>query len=236
MDGDAVAVGDDDLLNVVQRVDHAFGSDVVSAVDLLDVAATGVLVVAGQGLEHLADGDVERIEGIGVHGHLILLQIAAKAVNLYDAGNAGELALHYPVLDGAQLHGVVTLLVAGGYVEGVLVDFAQTGGYGHHLGGAQLSGYLACHGLNLFADELSGLQGGYALLEDHGDQRETEAAHRANLFDIHDVAHGNLDGEGDELLHLLRGQGRGDGDYLHLVVGDVGHGIDWQCHHGIQSS
>ena len=233
---DAAAVGHHDAADVVERRNHTLGADVVGAVDLLDVAAARVFVVAAQRLEDVADGDVERVEGVGVDGHLILLEVASEAVDFDDSRDARQLALDNPVLDGAQLHGVVALLVARLDVERILVDFAQTRGDGHHLGGAQLGGNLSGDGLYLFVDELPGVENRHALLEDHRDDRQTEARHGANLLDVHDVAHRHLDGEGDELLDLLRSERGGDGHNLHLVVGDVRHGVDRKRHHRIDSS
>ena len=57
-----------------------------------------------------------------------------------------------------------------------------------------------------------------------------------SFLDVHHVAHGYLDGEGDELFHFLRGQRGRDGDNLHLIVGDVGYGIDGQCQHGVDAA
>ena len=131
----AAAVGHDDVPDVVERRDHAFGADVVGAVHLFDVAAAGVLVVAAQRLEDVADGDVERIERIGIDRHLVLFEVAAEAVDLDDSRDARQLALDDPVLDRTQFHGVIPLFVTRGNVERVLVDLAQSRGDGHHFGG-----------------------------------------------------------------------------------------------------
>ena len=152
MYGYAAAVCNDYLADIVQRGDHTLGTYVVCAVDLLDIAAARILVVAAQGIEYVAYGYVERVERVGIHGNLILLEIAAEAVYLDYAGYARQLALDDPVLYGTQLHGVVLVLISGSHVERILVYLAQTGGYGHHLGHAELRGNLTRDGLDLFVD------------------------------------------------------------------------------------
>lgn len=236
VDRDAAAVGHDDLADVVERRDHAFRADVVGAVHLFDVAAARVLVVAAQGLEDVADGDVERVERIGIDRHLILLEVAAEAVDLDDSGDSRQLPLDDPVLDRAQLHRVVAILVAGRDVERILVDLAQTRGDGHHLGRSQLRGNLSGDGLYLLVDELPGVEDRDTLLEYDGDDREAETRDGADLHDVHDVAHRHLDREGDELLDLLRRERGRNGHDLHLVVGDVRHGIDRQGQHRVDAA
>ena len=232
----AAPVGHHNLLHIFQVVNHTFRADIVGPVHLLDIAAAGILVVAAQGLEHLADSDVERIEGIGIDRHLVLFQITAEAVDFDDTGNTRELPLHNPVLNGAQLHGVVTVFIARRHFEYILINLAQSGGDRHQLGRSQLGRNLARHHLNLLVDQLTGIQRGHVLLENHRHERQPETRHRANLLDIHHVAHGYLDREGNELFHLLWSQRGRHGDNLHLVVGDVGYGIDGQRQHGVDAS
>ena len=232
----AAAVGHDDVPDVVERRDHAFGADVVGAVHLFDVAAAGVLVVAAQRLEDVADGDVERIERIGIDRHLVLFEVAAEAVDLDDSRDARQLALDDPVLDRTQFHGVIPLFVTRGNVERVLVDLAQSRGDGHHFGGSQLGRDLSGHGLDLFVDQLPCIEYGNALLEDDRNDRQSETGYGADLLDVHDVAHRHLDGEGDELFDLLGGERRRYGDDLYLVVGDIRYGVHRKSQHRIDSS
>ena len=161
----AAAVGHHNLLHVVQVVDHAFRTDVVGTVHLFDVAAARILVVSAQGFEHFTDGDVQRIESIGIDGYFILFQVTSETVDLHDAGNARKLPFHNPVLDGAQLHGVISVFISRSHFEDVLIDFAQTGGDGHQFGRTQFGWNFAGHHLNLFVDQLTGVQRRDAFLE-----------------------------------------------------------------------
>ena len=234
--GYAAAVCNDYLADVVQRGDHTLGTYVVCAVDLLDIAAARILVVAAQGIEYVAYGYVERVERVGIHGDLILLEIAAEAVYLDYAGYARQLALDDPVLYGTQLHGVVFVLISGSHVERILVYLAQTGGYGHHLGHAELRWDLTRDSLDLFVDELPRVEYRNALLEYDRDDREPETRYGTDLLDVHDVAHGNLYGKCDELLDLLRGECRRDGYDLYLVVGNIRYGVDRKREHRVYSA
>ena len=236
MDRDAAAVGHHDALNVAEAADHTLRADVIGPVHLLDVATARVLIVTVQRLKQFADGDVERAQGIRIDRHLVLLQVAPEAVDLHNARDARELPLHDPILNRAQLHRVVLIGVGRIHLQGILINLAQTGRDRHQLGRAQLLGDVARHRLDLLVDQLPGLQRRHRLVEHHRHQREAEAAHRANLLHLHDVAHGNLDREGDQLLHLLGSQRRRDRHDLHLIIGNIGHRIYGQCPHRIQAT
>lgn len=233
MDGDAAAVCDHDTFDVFQARNHAFGTDVIGAVHLFDVAAARVLIIAVEGFIYVADRNAERIERIGIDRHFVLLEVTAETVDLDNARNARQLSFDDPVLNRAKLHRIVSLLASGRHVERILVYFTQSGRNGHHFGHAQFGWNFAGHGLNLLVDELPRIEDRHALLEYDRHHRQTETRHRADLLHMHDVAHGDLDREGDKLLDLLRRQRGRHGDDLNLVVGDVGHGIDRQGQHRI---
>ena len=169
------SVGHHDLFDVLQLLYHTLRADIIGTVFLLDVAATGVLVVVAQCLKHIADGDLQCRQRIGVKGYLVLLQIAAKTVYLHDARYAGQLSFHNPVLYGAQFHGVVVGLVGTIYSQHILIDFSQSGGHGHHLWCTQFFGYLSLERLYLFAGQLPCLQGGHFFIEHHGHERQSES-------------------------------------------------------------
>ena len=111
------------------------------------------------------------------------------------------------------------------HLEHILIDFPQSRRDRHHLGSAKFLRNLSHHHLNLLVDELSRFERGHALLEHHSDERQSESRHRANLGDIHDIAHRYFHRHGDELLHLLWGQRGRHGYDLHLIVRYIRHCI-----------
>ncbi len=67
-----------------------------------------------------------------------------------------------------------------------------------------------------------------AVLEDHRNLRQAVARQRARLLQTRQAGHDGFDRIGDALFGLQRRvAGRGGVD-LHLHVGDIGHGVDWQ--------
>ena len=138
VDGDAATVGDDDAPDVFEIMYHTLRTDVVGSVFLFDIAAARVLVVAAQRLEHVADSDIERVEGIGIYGDLVLFQMSAETVDFHNARYSRQLPLHNPVLDGAQVHVVVLVFVFRVNFQNVLINFTQTRGDRHHLGHSQV--------------------------------------------------------------------------------------------------
>ena len=229
-------IGDDNLLDVLSARNHTLRAYVVGLAALFDIAAASVLVVLFERIKNIGDSQVQGWEHIGVYGNLILLHIAAETVYLHNTGYARELAFHNPVLYGAQFHGIILVLVGIVHPQYVLVYLSQPRRDRHKFRSAELRRYLASHGLNLFVDELACLKGRYVLLEDHRHERQPEARHGANLHDVHDVAHGNLDRHGYELLHLLRSQCRRHGHNLYLIVGNVRNCINGQSQHRIYAA
>ncbi|CDE62390.1 putative uncharacterized protein [Parabacteroides sp. CAG:409] len=236
MNRNAAPVGYHDLLNIFQLSDHTFRTDVVGTIHLLDVTSPRVLVVPTQGFEYFADRDIERVKRIRIDRHLILLQITTEAIDLNNPRNTRQLALHNPILNRAQFHRVILLLISRIHLQYILINFTQTGGYRHQFRCSQFERNLTGNGLNLFVDQLASIQRGHILLENHRHQREAETRNRADFFHVHDIAHGNLDRESDQLLDLLRSKRWRNRHNLHLIVGNVGHSINGQCQHRINTS
>ncbi len=206
--------------------DEALGADEEHRWSCFDVRPAGVGVVAGHGIEDIRDGDAHGAQSFGVHGDLILLQFAAEAAHVGHTFGADQLAPHDPVLDGAQFRRVVLAFVAGLGLHHVLEDLAEAAGNGPQF---RLSQGLRNGDLRqTFGDLLACPVHIGGVVEHDGDEREPEAAEAALLDDPRHVARGLLDGEGDQALDVTRPQGRAHGDHLHLVVGDVGYGVDRQ--------
>ena len=169
--GHAATVGHHDAADVLGALYHTLRPYIIGTALLLNITGTCVLVVAAQRLEHVANGELHGGKHFGVDGYFILLEIAAETVDLHNARYACKAAAHYPILNGAQFHDVVLAFVFIVDTQYVLVDFAQARSDGHHFGRAQFLRYLGRDILNLFVDELAGLQRGHALLEHDRDER-----------------------------------------------------------------
>ena len=234
-DRHACAHVDHQLTDVLQVLQDAVGADVVDQGVLFDVGPAGILVVVLQHREQVGNGHAHGLEQVGVYGHLVLLEVAAHGVDLHHPLDAGKLAADDPVLNGAQLHGAVAVFVALLGHHHVLVNFPQPGGDGGHLGGTEFAGNGVFGLTQVLADELAGKVDVHVFREDHGHYREAEEGDGADLDDVLQVLQGQLDGRGDEALHLLGGQGGRGGDDLYLIVGDVGYGIDGKLAQGIDA-
>ena len=232
---DTSTIGHDNLFNVFQVGNHTFRTDVIGTVHLFYIATSGILVIAAQCIVHIADGNIERIQGIRVNSHFILLQVSSETVDFHNARNTRKLSFHNPVLNGTQLHGIILVLIFRGHFQYILVDFTQTGSNGHHLRHTQLRRYFSGHGLYLLIHQLTGIQRRHAFLEYYRHYGKSKTRHRTDFLHIHNVAHGNLYRERNQLLYLLRSQSRRYRDYLHLIIGNIRYGINRQRQHRINA-
>ena len=218
------------------------------------IAGAAADVVALQRLDHVVEGQAERDQLRRVGLDVVLLDVAADRIDAGDARHALELRPDDPVLHRAQIGGALDLavepLALGREVGAVAlpararrraraasvgaaildrphVDLAEAGRDRPHprLGARR----QARRGLEQpLADLLAREVDVGALAEDRRDLREAVARERARVFQARDAGERGLDRERDLLLDLDRRQRRRDGVDLHLVVGDVGHGVDRQ--------
>ena len=235
MYGNAATVSHHNLFNILQVGNHTFRTDIIGTVHLFYIATSGILVVTAQSLEHIPDGDVERIQCIRVNRNLILFQVPSETVDLHNARNTRKLTFHNPVLNSTQLHGIVLLFISRSYFQHILINFSQTGGNRHHFRYAEIGRNLPGHGLYLFIDQLTGIQRRHAFLEYYRHYGKSKTRHRTDFLHIHNVAHGNLYRERNQLLYLLRSQSRRYRDYLHLIIGNIRYGINRQRQHRINA-
>ena len=154
MDRNAVTVGHNNAFNVLQTANHTLGTYIIGTVHLFNIASTGVLVIAAHRLEDFTNSYIQRIKSIRVNRHFILFQVSPETVNLYNTGNAGQLAFHNPILDSAQFHRIILIPISGSHIERVLIDFAQAGRHGHQFRCTQFRGDFPGHSLYLLIDEL----------------------------------------------------------------------------------
>ena len=132
-----IAVGHNNLLDILDFRNHALRADIVCPAFFLDIAGSCVLVVLAECLKHVANGQLLGSQHIWVDGYLILFEVASETVYFYNARNTRQLPAHNPVLNGAQLHGIIFLGVCLIHLQYILVDFPQTCSDGHHLGCTQ---------------------------------------------------------------------------------------------------
>ena len=102
--GDAVSVArEDDLADIGGRLRVAPPTNHVLSACHLDKPSTHIVVARADGLEHLADGNVERPQAIRVDLDLVLAHEAAEWRHLGDAGHGLQVVLQVPILIAAQL-------------------------------------------------------------------------------------------------------------------------------------
>ena len=214
-----------DVGNVAERLCHANAPNEILVGVLFYVAASRVGVVLLYGAEHVGYGQAVGVEAVGAQRHLILLHVASPSAHLRHARRAGELLAHYPVLYRPQVGEAVFILVAFLRPHGVMVNLAKARGYGSHLGVGVLGQVF--HGL---AEHLAHLRPRPVdvgiVVEDERDDRQAAARYAASLLQARHVGQRHLYGRGDILLHLLRAKRRRLGYHLHLIVGDVGRGVE----------
>ena len=131
-DGHAVLGRHDDVLDLLDVDRPADAVDEEHLAVLADVAAADVAVVLLDGLDHFVEGQAVLDEPGRVDADLILLLVAAPGVDLGGALHRPHLRLDDPIVDGAQVGGVVAL--AG---HDVMEDLAQPGGHRPHLRAAR---------------------------------------------------------------------------------------------------
>ena len=123
-----------DVGNILQILHHTDATDVILIGILLNVAAARIGIVALQGIKYLAYGNAAGVELVGIDSHLILLDITAPTAYLGNPRGSGKLFAHNPVLHGSELGERVFMLVSLLGTNGIVVDFAQSGGDRSHLG------------------------------------------------------------------------------------------------------
>ncbi len=183
-------------------------------------AAAGVLIIVGELLLDLADGEAVCDELVGVDADLVLARGSSEAGDVDDAGDRFELLLELPVLEGLELHAVVGGV---GGAKGVPVDLADGTPVAAHLG-------LEASGKDDLTEALKDLVAVVlvdgVVVEDHGDAGEAGQRGGAEMGHVRDAGHLDLDGCGDLLLDLFCGTAGPLCDDLDVVVGDVGVGFD----------
>ena len=199
---------------------------------MLDVGAAGVGVVALQRVDHIAETKAHGLQADRVHGHLELLELTTEAVDLGHAGHTEQLATDHPVLQLAQLHRIEGLVMRAVGPHHILEHLTQAGAHGCEEGWIDTRRHRTGHLLQALVHQLAREVGVHVIIEHGGNLAEAEARDAAQFDHAGQTGQRLLHGVAHEALHLERGEGGCEGDDLHLVVGDVGHGIHGQVAEG----
>ena len=223
---------DHDVADILDPLREADAADVIGVAAALDVGPAGIGIVAFQRAEHIADAERHALQPDRIHGHFVLFQVATETVHLGDPGRAHQLAGDDPILHLAQLHRGVLVLVAGDRMHDILVHLAEAGAERCEVRLFHAGRQIAAHQLQPLVHQLPREIGIETILENDRHLTHPEARDAAQFDHVGQVADRLLDRVAHELLYLQRGQRGRDGDHLHLVVGDVRHGIHRQAHDG----
>ena len=191
---------------------------------LFDISSAGHAVVFIECIVNINQGNAKTFQFFGIDCYFVLFQKAAPSVYFNNAGNARELTFYHPVLNGAQFHGGVAVLVTRFSVEYVLVYFAKSGGDWSHFGSSKTFGYVFRSRLDFFGNQLAGQISAQVIVENNGNHRKSKLRNRADFLYTWQVRHFELNRVSDKLFHILSRKAGAGSNYLYLVVGDVGYG------------
>ena len=206
-DWHAARAAEDDIANVLQRLDLPRCPDQVLFAALFDVTRTHVAVVSIQRRHDVLQGDAQRGQSLGYRRDLVFLGIAANRVDLRHAGHVAQLRLDDPVLNLAQVGGRVGHAIR--FLGAVLgldrpqVNLAQAGGdwpQRRRDAGRQFFPRL----LDAFIDQLAREVDVGAVLEDHGHLRQSIARQGTGLLQVGQARHHGFNRVGHPLLGLQR--------------------------------
>ena len=99
----AVVFRDHDRPDVIGRSQQADAANKILLLPLVEIIAAGVRVSPAQRAEHLLKGDAVRFHAREIEAHLVLLDEAAAADDVGDAGRQLERALDDPVFNAPKL-------------------------------------------------------------------------------------------------------------------------------------
>src|ERR1051325_268361 len=178
----------------------------------------GVGVAALDRLRKLSQGHLVVAQLREVRPHLVLLDQAAEADDVRDAGHEPQLARHHPVLVGAQL--ARRVLVA---LDAVAVDLADRGRERRQL---CLHAVWQVDLAQPLDDLLPGEIAVRPVVEGEDEKRKAELRVRKHAHRAGQPRQRDLQRHRDLLLHLLGGAPGVKRDHRDLRVGDVWEGLD----------
>ena len=169
-------------------------------------------------------------QAIGIHQYLVLAHVAALRIDFSDAGDRTQHGPHHPILDDPALREFVNAeraIAVPGFVQGVLIDLAQTGAdRPQHRHDAIW--HAIAHFEQSLHHQLAREVDVRGIGEDERNQRKPWFIERAHLGQPRDSGHADFKRYGNESLDLLgRTSGRIGRD-LDLDVGDIRKRVNGQ--------
>ncbi len=214
----AVALGDDDGAEIVERLHHADAAHDEAQVAARDDAAAGADVVGVDGGLDVGERQVEPHELLRVE---LELELGGEAAEVRDVGDARDLLERGNDDPALDLREVAQSLGVG--FERVIVDLPGGRAQGIE---RRRQPRRQRHVLDALVDALARPVILDALAEHEGDERQPEGALRAHEQKARRAVELALQRDGDALLHLLGREARRLGDDLRAGVGDVRIGFD----------
>src|SRR5579871_2940698 len=210
------------LTDVVDVAEESEGANVDLLQPGFDEAADGVDVVHLQGLLHLSEREAVGNEFVRIDADLIFARGSAEADDVDDIWNGFELLFERPVLESFELHQIVFRI---GAMQRVPINLADRAVIAADL-------RLEIIGERKLREALENFLAvpivGGLIVEDQHQAGESEERGGAQMFEMRDAVHHDLDGNSDLLFHFFSGASGPLGDDLDVIVGDVGVGFDRQ--------
>src|SRR5579862_7900252 len=214
------------LFDVVNVSDEADGAHVDLLRALLDEAAAGVGVGIGKLLLYLREAEAVGDELVGIETYLIFTSDAAEGGVVDNIRHGADVLGDDPILQRLHFHQVIRRI---GALHGVPVDGTD---------GAEI-GTDASGDTGRERDLRKTLQTLLTIpivvgivVKDQVHHRQARQRSGANMLQVRDSVHLNLDGNGDLLLDFFGGASGPLRDDLHPGVGHVGIGFDGQIVEG----
>ena len=214
----AVALGDDDVAEIVERLHQADAADDVAELAAREDAAAGIGAVGVDRVGDVLERQVEPHELLRIELELELGREAAEVRDVGDARHLLERRDHDPALDLRELAQIL-----GVGFQRVVENLAGRRGQRIEAG---REARRQRDVLDALHDALARPVVLDAVAEHERDQRQPERAARAHHRQARRAVELALERNGDLLLDLLGGEARRLGDDLRGGVGDVRIGLD----------
>ena len=134
----ATASSDGDRADLVEIGDLAGHAHQILFAEAFDVARAHVVIVTGERLHHIVQGEVVGVQTVRIRRDVKLFHIATNRVDLGDSLEIAQLRTHDPILDFTQVSWCVVRAVGFGgarfWFDSEHVDFTEARGDRAHRG------------------------------------------------------------------------------------------------------